>query len=911
MSGSNESPNYVAGSLRRAWRHNDTPVNGTSGTYAGIAEPGDLLIDTTNTKLYQNRNTQASPTWTEIAAGGTGALLETDVANMAAAGTAASNTLGNKATAAPINHVHALGTHDHSSATTGSTLSMGAVGSMAAAGTSTANAAGTGTKPAAIDHVHAIGDHDHSGATKGNALALAALAADFFTADATGRGKFQTGLLDAATLLDLVAADAFSNANCDAFFAASAFAADADSRLIFADGIWTTAKMAAGLLSADATGRALIAAGFFDAATVLSAFADNSIPGSKVDWSYGTTPGNIAPDDAAAAGSSANVARIDHVHGFACAAPADGALAAANAEGSAVTHARSDHAHKAILLDDVPLILGTGTDLEILLSTANLNAGSGKEDMVVALSDVDQSLHITDLGAVATNWNLASTTHPTLYIHSNTTPATDYLAFSHDATDGVIDSVGGNLVLKSTSVELVSFETAKVEFNAPGADIDFTVQSADVATMFVIDGLLNVMGIGVAASANSFVGIAHPAKTLASAAEFASVRVSPAGAITTAGDASTYDYLASLYLAEPNITKGAGDTITLAATLYVANAPTEATANYAIYVASGATGLQALDCAGALTVAGAVTFNEASADVDFRVESNGLQYALYVDGDKDSVVIGDNTDVSDVDVRLRVGNVAKTLAANESASILWVAPTAATTTSAGAGVHGVIASAYFAEPNLTAGTGTITVAATVYIADAPTEGVANAALYVASGATTLQALTCAALTCASVTVTGGGAIKSSSATEIGIQVTNAALAVGSAGSVVIPYLSSTGAAFTDPIGGDLNGAIGINYDSDAGPTTTLEARVEGSWLSVALAGIEIQGRTIGGSTKRGEKWHDKQKIGENIVDETICTICGKQMKVEEPIVLYPNYERKSPDGANNLHAIFAHLKCAV
>ena len=66
MAGSNESDLIVAGSLRRAWRNAGTPTNGTSGTYAGIAEIGDLLIDTTNKRLFQNTGTQASPTWAQV-----------------------------------------------------------------------------------------------------------------------------------------------------------------------------------------------------------------------------------------------------------------------------------------------------------------------------------------------------------------------------------------------------------------------------------------------------------------------------------------------------------------------------------------------------------------------------------------------------------------------------------------------------------------------------------------------------------------------------------------------------------------------------------------------------------------------------------------------------------------------------
>lgn len=70
MAGSNETALYVAGSLRRTWRNAGAPTNGTSGTYAGIAEPGDLLIDTTNMHLFINTNTQASPTWSKVIACG-------------------------------------------------------------------------------------------------------------------------------------------------------------------------------------------------------------------------------------------------------------------------------------------------------------------------------------------------------------------------------------------------------------------------------------------------------------------------------------------------------------------------------------------------------------------------------------------------------------------------------------------------------------------------------------------------------------------------------------------------------------------------------------------------------------------------------------------------------------------------
>jgi len=43
---------------------------------------------------------------------------------------------------------------------------------------------------------------------------------------------------------------------------------------------------------------------------------------------------------------------------------------------------------------------------------------------------------------------------------------------------------------------------------------------------------------------------------------------------------------------------------------------------------------------------GAVTVNESSADVDFRIESNGNANMLFVNGGSDSVLVGHNTDIS-------------------------------------------------------------------------------------------------------------------------------------------------------------------------------------------------------------------------------------------------------------------------
>jgi hypothetical protein len=57
----------------------------------------------------------------------------------------------------------------------------------------------------------------------------------------------------------------------------------------------------------------------------------------------------------------------------------------------------------------------------------------------------------------------------------------------------------------------------------------------------------------------------------------------------------------------------------------------------------GTTNLDVVDIDGALTQDGGAVFNEASADVDFRVESNGNTHMLFVDAGNDFVGIGNST----------------------------------------------------------------------------------------------------------------------------------------------------------------------------------------------------------------------------------------------------------------------------
>lgn len=101
--------------------------------------------------------------------------------------------------------------------------------------------------------------------------------------------------------------------------------------------------------------------------------------------------------------------------------------------------------------DAVDLGFGDSTDTIMRWSTGDASDHS----FVIGLGDTSQMFHITDKAAVASDWNITSPTHPTLYIHSNTTPITDYLAIGgHTGTAASINLVGGatlNLAIDGTA----------------------------------------------------------------------------------------------------------------------------------------------------------------------------------------------------------------------------------------------------------------------------------------------------------------------------------------------------------------------------------------------------------------------------------------------------------------------------
>ena len=238
-----------------------------------------------------------------------------------------------------------------------------------------------------------------------------------------------------------------------------------------------------------------------------------------------------------------------------------------------------------------------------------------------------------------------------------------------------------------------------------------------------------------------------------------------AGTVTTQNNSETVALISSAYISEPVITKGT-DTVTLATTLYVIGNPTEATDNFnALFEASNAQDLnvgfwcdrgdQDVD-KWLLSVAnadGALTFqNKTSGSyvAKLTIEPDGdvtVAGDLVVSGTGPHVIGGATVDYTRL---LLLGSFtslggssvtkgfdvtgALTGADGDTTYLVGTNLQNSIVTQTASETIELISQIRIFEPNITDNlTGDITLATTLYIAGAPTEGETNAALYVASG----------------------------------------------------------------------------------------------------------------------------------------------------------------------------------
>lgn len=153
----------------------------------------------------------------------------------------------------------------------------------------------------------------------------------------------------------------------------------------------------------------------------------------------------------------------------------------------------------------------------------------GNEDvpaLALVVDDVSKQLHICEPADVITDWALAACSHPTVCIHSATTPSTDYIKMYHDATDAYIDGVG------ATNIKLAIAGTTEYTFSAStltlasGNNLALT-SGATTITAFTgsASGQSNYTGTGVYGAAGVSVGVKGTVVSIASAGANAGVQI--------------------------------------------------------------------------------------------------------------------------------------------------------------------------------------------------------------------------------------------------------------------------------------------------------------------------------------------------------------------------------------------------
>jgi uncharacterized protein YggU (UPF0235/DUF167 family) len=204
------------------------------------------------------------------------------------------------------------------------------------------------------------------------------------------------------------------------------------------------------------------------------------------------------------------------------------------------------------------------------------------------------------------------------------------------------------------------------------------------------------------------------------------------GNIVTQTATENVGVISSLYVDEPLITDNLTGDITVAASVYIKAAPTEGETNTALYVAAGA-----VDFKGTLAVTGDTTLTG-----DLVVSGAGPhaiggatigRVRLLLDGAFTSDGSSDGSEV------LRVqGAFTGASGDTDHLSGAWFVNSIVTQTATEN--IAVVSQVRIDEPGITDNlTGDITIAASLYITAAPTEGETNAALYVASGYSTFKA----------------------------------------------------------------------------------------------------------------------------------------------------------------------------
>jgi len=102
----------------------------------------------------------------------------------------------------------------------------------------------------------------------------------------------------------------------------------------------------------------------------------------------------------------------------------------------------------------------------------------------IVVNDTSRAMHFIRASQVGNDWGVAADTHPTLYVHSNTTPTTDYGLIRHNATNLEIESVGGGIILTAVTDVIIPANTGLLM----GHTVAITAGGATPAIQILGDG---------------------------------------------------------------------------------------------------------------------------------------------------------------------------------------------------------------------------------------------------------------------------------------------------------------------------------------------------------------------------------------------------------------------------------------
>ena len=296
--------------------------------------------------------------------------------------------------------------------------------------------------------------------------------------------------------------------------------------------------------------------------------------------------------------------------------------------------------------DDVELLLGAGSDAAIDFDGTDLIVNFDKQN--AGTTDLRIREAGTDRLVVETGATLLTLAAAGATFAGKVTLGGD---LDMGAFGNRIDlDIDNDTSLRATADDIVALEVGGVDaFTWTGSALGFYY--AQLAGAFTSDGNDTVVaGLAVKPALTGASGDTSWQALLAAG-------IGVGGSITTQAVAETIGQVATVYLSEPNLTLGAASGVTLASTLYIQNAPSEAVDNYALYVAAGESlfveGVEiraAAGAAGTLTLATAETTvvdGDVLGQIDFQAPleasgSDAIVVGASIWGEADDTFAGDN-----------------------------------------------------------------------------------------------------------------------------------------------------------------------------------------------------------------------------------------------------------------------------